>query len=123
MKWPPIMKCLLQRIEHEAGMRRSAGPQANNPAGVSIDHEGHVDKACPGADVGCVDKLVGYSMRLKWDRGQQALRSQYVRIGKRRRLIIDPFSSHRAAARRFWPMASKAFLPNQTVWFENPPLP
>jgi hypothetical protein len=39
------MKRLLQRIEHEAGMSRPTGSPANNPTGVGIDDEGHVDEA------------------------------------------------------------------------------
>ena len=37
MKWPPVMECLLQRIEHEAGMSRSARPSTNNPASIGVD--------------------------------------------------------------------------------------
>jgi hypothetical protein len=62
MKWPPIMECLLQRIEHEARMSRSADPPANNPAGVGINGESNIDKACPGADI---EPVLGLDPRMK----------------------------------------------------------
>src|SRR5690606_15831239 len=43
-----IMQRLFERIENEARMRRSAHPPADDPAGIGIDDEGHVDKASPG---------------------------------------------------------------------------
>ena len=49
---PAFLQGLLQRIEHEAGMRRARRAPADDPAGVSVDDEGHVDEACPGCDVG-----------------------------------------------------------------------
>src|ERR1700712_5819471 len=52
MDWPSIMQCLLQRVEHEACMRRARGPPAHDPAGIGVDHEGDVDKAGPGRDIG-----------------------------------------------------------------------
>jgi hypothetical protein len=52
MDRPPIVQCLLQRIEHEARMRRARGPPAHDPAGVGIDDEGDVDEAGPGRDIG-----------------------------------------------------------------------
>src|SRR3954453_4820545 len=52
MDRPPIMQGLLQRIEHEARMRRARGPPAHDPAGIGVDHEGDVDKAGPGRDIG-----------------------------------------------------------------------
>jgi hypothetical protein len=52
MDRPSIMQCLLQRIEHEARMRRARGPPAHNPAGIGVDDEGDVDKAAPGRDIG-----------------------------------------------------------------------
>jgi len=46
------MQGLLQRIEHEAGVRRSRGPPADDPAGIGVDDEGDVDEAGPGRDIG-----------------------------------------------------------------------
>jgi hypothetical protein len=34
MDRPSIMQCLLQRMEHEARMRRARGPLAHDPAGI-----------------------------------------------------------------------------------------
>ena len=52
MRRSAIMQRLLERIQHEAGMRRPAGAPADDPAGVGVDDEGDVDKARPGRDVG-----------------------------------------------------------------------
>ena len=52
MDRPPIMQSLLQRIEHEARMRRARHPPADDPAGIGIDDEGDVDEAGPGRDIG-----------------------------------------------------------------------
>ena len=41
---PAIMQCLLQRIAPRA--------PADDPAGVRVDDEGHVDEACPRCNVG-----------------------------------------------------------------------
>ena len=45
MDRPSIMQRLFQRIEHEAGMRRTRGPPAHDPAGIGVDDEGDVDEA------------------------------------------------------------------------------
>ena len=52
MDGPSIVQGLLQSIEHEAGMRRPAHPPADDPAGIGVDDEGHVDEAGPGRDIG-----------------------------------------------------------------------
>ena len=49
---PAFVECLLQRIQHEAGMCRPADPPADDAAGEDVDHEGDVDEAGPGRDVG-----------------------------------------------------------------------
>jgi len=49
---PSFVQGLLQRVEHEAGMRRPGDAPADEPAGVDIDDEGHIDEAGPGADIG-----------------------------------------------------------------------
>src|SRR5262245_27838804 len=48
----PIMEGLLQRIQYKAGMRRTGSPPAHDAPGVGIDHEGDIDEAGPGCDVG-----------------------------------------------------------------------
>jgi hypothetical protein len=40
-----FVKCLLQSIEHKAGIRRPAHPPADDPSGIGINEEGHVHKA------------------------------------------------------------------------------
>jgi hypothetical protein len=51
MDWPSIVQGLLQRVEHEAGVRRARHSPAHDPAGISVDHEGDVDKPGPGRDI------------------------------------------------------------------------
>ena len=46
---PADMQCLLQGVEHKAGLRSAADPPADDTPGEGVDHEGHVDKARPGA--------------------------------------------------------------------------
>jgi len=55
------MQALLQRVEHEAGVRSPGYAPANNAAGVNVDDEGDVDvdvdEARPGADIGEIGEL------------------------------------------------------------------
>jgi hypothetical protein len=47
---------LLQHVEHEARMRGPDRPPTDDPARISVDHDGDVDKAVPGRDLGEVAK-------------------------------------------------------------------
>ena len=47
-----IVQCLLQRVEHEAGVRRPRHAPADDAAGVGVDDERDVDEAGPRRDVG-----------------------------------------------------------------------
>jgi len=49
---PSIVKRLFQCIEDETGMRRPAGPPADDSPSIGIDDEGYVNKPRPGRDVG-----------------------------------------------------------------------
>jgi hypothetical protein len=49
---PPRVQGLLQRVEHEAGVRRPRDPPADNAPRISIDHKGNIDEAGPGRDIG-----------------------------------------------------------------------
>src|SRR3954469_18946526 len=49
---PALVQGLLERVEHEAGVSAPRNSPADDAPGVSIDHEGHVDEARPGRDVG-----------------------------------------------------------------------
>ena len=40
-----IVQGLLQRIEHEACVRRAGGPPAHDPAGIGVDHKSTVKNA------------------------------------------------------------------------------
>lgn len=46
------MKRLLESIENEAGVGGPACPPADDPAGIAVNDEGHVDEADPGRDIG-----------------------------------------------------------------------
>ena len=52
MDGPSIVKGLLQCVEHEAGVSGSGDAPTNDAAGIGVDHEGDVDEAGPGRDVG-----------------------------------------------------------------------
>jgi hypothetical protein len=47
-----LVEGLLQRVQHKAGVRRARGAPADDAARVGVDHESHVDEACPGRDIG-----------------------------------------------------------------------
>jgi hypothetical protein len=47
-----LVERLLQRVEHEARMGGAGNPPADDASGVGVDHEGDVDEAGPGGDVG-----------------------------------------------------------------------
>jgi len=42
---------LLQRIEHDASVRRPGDAPADDTAGVGVDDQGHIDEAGPGVDI------------------------------------------------------------------------
>ena len=48
----PCIQDLLQGIEHEVRAHGAAHPPAHDAPGVHVDHEGHVQPALPGRDVG-----------------------------------------------------------------------
>ena len=52
MDGPSVVQRLLQRVEHEAGVRRPRHAPADDAPGVGVDDEGDVDEARPGRDVG-----------------------------------------------------------------------
>jgi len=47
-----IVKGLFQCVEHEAGVSGSGDAPTNDAAGIGVDHEGDVDEAGPGRDIG-----------------------------------------------------------------------
>lgn len=59
--WLAGIQRLLQRIQHEVRLHAAADPPAHDALGVHIHHEGHVQPALPGGDVGEVryPQLVG----------------------------------------------------------------
>ncbi|MET3759415.1 hypothetical protein ABID08_006806 [Rhizobium binae] len=52
MNGTPIMKCLFESIEDKPGMCRSAYAPTDDAPSESVDHEGHVNEALPGSDIG-----------------------------------------------------------------------
>ena len=52
MQGLPVMQGLLQRVEHEARVGRSAGAPAHDPARIGIYDEGDIDETGPSRDVG-----------------------------------------------------------------------
>ncbi len=49
---PAIVKRLLQRIEHEAGMGSARHPPTDDATRIGVDHEGDIDEALPRRHVG-----------------------------------------------------------------------
>jgi len=79
----PRIQRLLQRIEHEVGLHRTAHPPADNAPREDIDDEGDVNKALPGRDVGEVGhpqlvRPLGLEVRLTRSNGHAALASGTV---------------------------------------------
>jgi hypothetical protein len=44
---PAVAQRLLERVEHEAGMRRARGAPADDPSCECVDDEGDIDEAGP----------------------------------------------------------------------------
>ena len=56
-----LVQGLLQGIQHEAGMSGLGHTPADDATGEDVDHEGHIDEAAPGRDVGEVRDPTGRS--------------------------------------------------------------
>ena len=48
---PSVMNGLLQSIQHKTGMGASAGSPTDDVAGINVDDESNIDKACSRRDV------------------------------------------------------------------------
>lgn len=59
MDWPPILKRLFQRSEHEAVARRAQRSPAYGPASISVDDEGDIYETAPGRHIGKVAEPEG----------------------------------------------------------------
>ena len=46
-----VIQSLLQRVQNKVRSHGTADPPAHNPAGIHVDHKGHVLTALPGRDV------------------------------------------------------------------------
>src|SRR5690606_16365351 len=51
MDGPPIMKGLVEGIEHKARMGGPARSPTNDAAGEGVNHKGHVDEPLPSRDI------------------------------------------------------------------------
>ena len=49
---PSVMERLFESVQDKVGMRRSAGPPADDPPRIGVDDEGDIDEAGPGRDIG-----------------------------------------------------------------------
>src|SRR6476659_188319 len=97
MDGPSIMQCLLQRVEHEAGVRRARDPPANDPPGIGVDHKGDVDKAGPGRDIGEVgepEDIRPWRLELAVDVIQRAWRGLVADRGFDGFAADDPLQTH-----------------------------
>ena len=86
-----IVDSLLQSVENEARVRRSADPPAHDVAGIDVDHEGDVDEPRPGRDVGKVrdpQHVRCRRMELSVDLVERA-RRRLVADGRPHRLVAD----------------------------------
>src|SRR5690606_23127480 len=52
MNGSAVVQGLFESVEHKARMGGPAHPPADDTARISIDDEGHIDEARPGADIG-----------------------------------------------------------------------
>ena len=48
---PSVMERLFEGVQDEVGVRRPAGPPADDPPGVGVDDESDIDEACPGGHI------------------------------------------------------------------------
>jgi hypothetical protein len=93
MDRPSIMQGLLQRIEHEACVRRARGSPAHDPSSVGVDDKGDVDKAGPGRDIGEVGEpkdVWPWRLELAVDVIQRAWRSLVANRGPAGFAADDP---------------------------------
>src|SRR3954463_7837041 len=94
---PARVQSLLKRVEHEAGVRRPAHPPADDAPGIGIDHEGHVDEAGPGRDVGEIgdpEHVRARGLKLPIDAIERARRGLIADRGPHRLAPHGPLQAH-----------------------------
>src|SRR3954447_23443018 len=94
---PARVQGLLERVEHEAGVRRPAHPPADDATGIGIDHEGHVDEARPGRHVGEVgdpEHVRARGLELPVDAIEWARRGLVADRGPHRLAPHGPLQAH-----------------------------
>src|SRR5215213_804847 len=91
------VKGLLQGIQHEAGVSAPRDPPAYDPTSIGIDHEGHVDEAGPGRDVGEVrdpEHVWARRLELPVDAIERARRGLVADRGPHRLAPHGPLQAH-----------------------------
>lgn len=89
---PPFVQSPPQRVQHEAGVGRSAHPPADDAPRVGVDDEGHVDEARPGRDTGEVrrpEHVWGRDAEPAFDMVERARRLLVAHLGARRLATDD----------------------------------
>src|SRR3954452_25284570 len=94
---PALVQGLLERVEHEAGVRAPRNSPADDATGVSIDHEGPVNEARPGRDVGEVgdpEHVRARGLKLPIDAIERARRGLIADRGPHRLAPHGPLQAH-----------------------------
>jgi hypothetical protein len=92
------MQRLLQRVQHEAGVRRAGDAPADDAPGKGVDDEGDIDEAGPGRDVGEVGYPQGVWARrreLPINAIERAWGRRIADCGTDRLAPHDPLQAHR----------------------------
>ena len=92
-----LVQGLLQRIQHEVRLHAATDPPAHDTPGVHVHHEGHIEPALPGGDVGEVrhPQLVGAAgMEVPVDVVQRARCRCVWRGGAQRLATTYPLQAH-----------------------------
>ena len=95
MDGPAFVDCLLESVQHEAGMGGTADPPSHDITRVDVDHEGHIGEPGPGCHIGKVG-----DPEPVWRRGMELAIDVIARA--RRRLVADRgahWLAHRIAGR------------------------
>src|SRR4051794_37962438 len=90
---PALVQGLLQRVQHEAGVRRAGDTPADNAPRKNVDDEGDIDKTGPCRDVGKIGHPQGVRAR------RIELPIDAIKRTRGRRIAdcgADPFARHHA---------------------------
>ena len=121
----PLVQPLLERVQHEAGVGRTAHPPADDAPGERVDvrrtsrfdDEGHVDEARPGTHVGEIGDskhVRGWHTELAVDAVERARRRLVAHRGPHRLAADDASKPHIAHQPRHRAAGNKDALSPQT---------